>query len=262
MVRQPRCRTSARYYICVALLVTAVVGLRALASFLDVTFRKQAVELKLPLAALDWHKLEPEYRQHLIQPAPLDGETLQNLGTEEYLQVRLLAEGRAARDLTCVATVFITYYTGQPDLVPHVPDECYLAGGYDRVGPTTTETVSVPSVGAPDDRIPVRVLQFQSREGEDRPTVLYFFHANGEYLTTRTQVRWRLARLFESYAYYAKIEVTFANDLGSRSRHPDPEEALEALGPLLRKLMPVLLEDHFAWELVESGSKTAGAEWN
>lgn len=242
--------------------MTAVVGLRALARALDVTFRKQAVELKLPLAALDWHKLEPEYRQHLIQPAPLDGETLQNLGTEEYLQVRLLAEGHSARDLTRVAIVFITYYTGQPDLVPHVPEECYLAGGYDRVGPMITETVYVPGVGAPDDRISVRVLQFQSREGEDQPTVLYFFHANGEYLTTRMGVRWRLARLLESCAYYAKIEVTFTNDRGNlrRRRHPDPEEALKALGPLLRKLMPVLLEDHFAWELVESGLKTAGAE--
>lgn len=248
---------SARYYVCVAILVVSAVTLPLLAELMGAHFRKKPVPLKRSLACLDWVQLEPNYQQHpTVQPGPLNEETVQGLGTEEYLQARLVDTARRPADSARVAMVFITYYTGKPDMVPHVPDECYLAGGYDRVGRPETVRVRVPGVGAPDDRIPVRVLQFQSRVGRKNPTVLYFFHTNGQYKTTRDEVRWVLANPFARYAYYAKVEITFTNDSGGELA--GREKSIEALGPLLQELMPVLFADHFAWDEVTSGQDEAG----
>lgn len=245
-----------RYYVCVGLLVAAAVSMQAVARYFQWNLRKQAVPLKKPLSALDTRKLGPAYRPHPIQPPLLDEENVQALGTSEYLLLRLVDTRRARTDPLCVANVFVTYYTGQPDMVPHVPDECYLAGGYDPAG--TPEDTFVSLSEAPQDRIPVRAVQFQSRDTLNRPTVLYFFHVNGEYRTSRTGVRLRLANLWERHGYYAKIEVTFTDDSldPRRQRFAGKAEALAALGPLLARLMPVLLEDHFAWDVV-TGSQAA-----
>jgi len=251
---------SARFYVCVAILVVSAGGMRMLAEYLGARFRKEALDLKRPLAQLDWDKLAPEYRTHLIQAPPLSEEQTEQLGTPQYLHIRLVDTRRTRTERTAVANVFITYYTGQPDMVPHVPDECYLAGGFDAVGQPEVAELGVPGVGAPHDKLPVRIVEFQSREGRERPTVLYFFHCNGEYKTTRDGVRVRLARLGEKYAYYAKIEVNFTEDPvgGGRARGAEKAEALAAMGPLLRKLMPVLLADHLAWERVAAAA--AGAD--
>jgi len=258
----PRAPASVRFYVCVLLLIVSAVGMHALARFFGWHFRKLPVELKKPLAALDWHKLAPRYKQHPIQPELLDEENVQALGTDMYVQARLVDTQRPALAPTAVARVFITYHTGQPDMVPHVPDECYLAGGYDAVGTPQAFRVSVSGVGAPHDQIPVRVVQFQARAGQDRPTVLYFFHTNGDYETTRLGVRLGLANPLERYAYYAKIEVTFTDNSADprRRRSADVEESLEALAPLLTELMPVLLEEHFAWDRVDSGRYAASDE--
>lgn len=253
---------SLRFYVCVGILLVSAGGMQALARKLGSYFRKEAVPLKKSLQALEWERLAPEYRQHLIQGRPLGEEELQQIGTRDCLSVRLVDPQRARTDPLRVANVLITYHTGQPDMVPHVPDECYLAGGYDPAGRPRTVTVRVPGVGAKDDRIPVRILQFQAREGEDRPTVLYFFHVNGDYMTTRTEVRLRLANLRERYAYYAKIEVSFTDDADNprERRHAGPDESVVAFGRLLRKLMPVLLKDHFAWDQVVSEEIAARVE--
>ena len=249
---------SPRFYVCLALLVSSAIGLPVLARLTGAYFRKKPVPLKTHLAALKLAELEPDYRPHKIQAPPLNDESVQSLGTDEYLQVRLIDTRRTSNDPARVASVFITYYTGKPDMVPHVPDECYLAGGYDRAGWPQSIEVPVPAIGAPNDRVPVRLSQFQSRGGQDRPTVLYFFHCNGEYAATRDGVRLLLANPFTryAYAYYAKIEVTFSGE-GSGVR-AGKNESIQAMAPLLQKLMPVLLADHFAWDRVVSGEIDAG----
>ncbi len=242
---------SLRYYVCLAVLLMSAAGLHMVAAVLGIHFVKAAVPLKRPLSEFDWTKLEPDYRQHLHQPDPLNEETLQKMGTEEYLQMRLWDTRRRPADPARVANILITYYTGQPDLVPHVPEQCFTAAGYDQVGEPETISVSVSGVGAPHDLIPVRMVQFHAREGDDRQTVLYFFHANGQYEASRDGVRTRFAKnLWGRYAYFSKVEVLFTNDPETQRglRQAGPQEAVEAIGPLLRKLMPVLLKDHFAWE--------------
>lgn len=249
---------SARFYTCVLILVVSAAGMQIVAKSLGQYFRKEAVPLKRSLRELDVSLLAPEYRPHLIQPPAMKEEMVQAIGTEEYVQIRLVDTRCAPEDPACVANVFVTYYTGQPDMVPHVPDECWLAGGYDQVGTPETVQVSVRGVGAPNDEIPVRVLEFRSRQRGDTPAVAYFFQTNGEYKTTRNGVRFLMANPFERYAYYAKIEVSFTDDPTNPRQALRPagrEEVVAAMGPLLQKLMPVLLKEHFAWD--ETRPKTA-----
>jgi hypothetical protein len=262
-VAATRRKTPFRFYVCVGILVLAAVSMQSVASYLGGYFRKAAVPLKHPLDALDQHKLLPEYRPHRTQPEPLTHDMLENLGTEEYLQWDLVDEQRERSDPRMLARLFITYYTGQPDMVPHRPKECIAAGGA-TLRDETLITVSVPGSGGRPVDIPVSVLEFdlprrkwglihRRGRGHSRLVVAYFFHTNGRYVTSRTGVRRAVSNLWDRYAYYSKIEVSFTDD--SYRKLADREETIEATGRLLRKLMPVLWEDHYQdWEALKSGA--------
>jgi hypothetical protein len=242
---------SPRFWVCFALLVCSAVGLKTAARGLGWVFRKEAVPLKQPLQFFDARKLAPQYEKNerlTSRLAPMTEDMLETLGTHEYVQIYLTDPQKPAQDPTQVALLFVTYYTGQPDLVPHVPDECWLAGGYDRV---SEETLNIPvsGIGAPDNKVPMRVLEFRARRqsqvsgaGPDVATVAYFFHVNGGYATTRNGVRATMLNPRLRHAYYAKVEVTFLNESSVRAGKP---AAVQALGPLLERVMPVLLRDHF-----------------
>jgi len=81
-----------------------------------------------------------------------------------------------------LAHLFVTYYTGKPDLVPHEPRECWVASGQTLVGERTMDVkVDRPDPGAPGADINVAVLDFESaalgrvRGDPRRTTVLFFF---------------------------------------------------------------------------------------
>jgi hypothetical protein len=255
---------SARFWVCLALLVCCAIGLKTAARGFGWFFRKEAVPLKQPLQFFDARKLAPQYELNQRLTSGLERMTedmLDSLGTHEYVQVYLTDPRKPAADPTQVALLFVTYYTGQPDMVPHVPDECWLAGGYDKV---SEETLPVPvaGVGAPDNKLPVRVLEFRARrqsqlsgQGADMATVAYFFHVNGGYATTRNGVRATMLNPRLRYAYYAKVEVTFLNENSVRA---GKAAAVAALGPLLERLMPVLLRDHFDLSKFPTASQAAG----
>lgn len=253
-------RSNLRFGITVAILLISAASMQATASFLGQYFRKEALPLRKPLAALDRNRLAPEYTLHAVPPAVIPDEVIESLGTREYANLRLVDLSKDRGDPAAVAHLFVTYYTGKPDMVPHVPDECYQAGGYDPLGAVAAELL-VPGAGAEKDKIPVRVLAFGMRgEGllksveaqpERRMYVMYFFHTNGTYVTTRNQVRLRTANLFDKYAYYAKIEVRFTDY--SMQKAADERESIAAAEKLMRKVMPILLEEHFAdWEKLKS----------
>ncbi len=242
-------RPSGRYWVAVAVLAAAAVGGRLLTAF-DVYLQKEAVPLRKPLAQFDVRGLGPRYEKH---PATdrlesMSEDMIDSLGTREFVQffVTDTRAGRSAR--TRVGHVFITYYTGRPDMVPHVPNECYAAGGYDILG-AETRTVVVRGAQAPADAVPVMVVRAlappsrrRSTESTGEIAVTYFFHANGAYVTTRDGVRLKLSNPLQRYAYYAKVEVNFSDE--SLVNNANPEETLAALPPLLEAVLPRLLEDH------------------
>ena len=60
-------------------------------------------------------------------------DTLKALGTKDYIQWILEDTGQAANSPAKEFLLFITYYK-LPDRVPHVPEECWTGGGYQKIG--------------------------------------------------------------------------------------------------------------------------------
>ena len=72
-------------------------------------------------------------------------------------------------------------------------------------------------------------------------------------MTTRTGVRAAVSNLWDRYAYYCKIEISFVND--AMLKRADRAQSVAATEQLLRKLMPVLWDDHFQdWEALKTGA--------
>ena len=241
---------SPRFWAAALILASAAVGVRVLPR-LGIFPQKAAVPLKRPLRQFDVRKLAPRYVRHPVNDTmrPMSEDAIESLGTEEYLQIYVLDTQKAPTDPTRVANLFVTYYTGQPDMVPHVPDECYLAGGYDILGSTMSD-VHVAGSGAPHDEIPVRVMRFvapqRRRVANAAPgevVVMYFFDVNAGYAASRNGVRLWLSNPLARYAYYAKIEVSFTDDALVHTAGADASRA--ALAPLLEAVVPVLRSDHF-----------------
>jgi hypothetical protein len=256
---------SPRFWVCLGVLVCAAVGLKAAAWKLGVVLRKEALPLKQPLQLFDARKLGPDYEldARTFKIEAMSEDMIETLGTRDYLQIYIADRRKPPDDPARVALLFVTYYTGKPDMVPHEPDMCWQAAGYDKVGAETVK-LRVPGIGAPDDELPVRVVQFRAAQqgqfstgGGDVATVIYFFHANGHYALTRNDVRETMSNPFQRTAYYMKVEVTFTSAGGSRAA---ADAALPALGPLLAHVVPVLLNDHLDLQRFASAKAGAGEE--
>ncbi|MBI5866043.1 MAG: hypothetical protein HZB38_16365 [Planctomycetes bacterium] len=256
-VRRARDR---RFHVCLGILVICALGLQASAAFLGAYFHKDALPLKKQLTALDASELLPRYALAPVQPPPLPHETVDNLGTENYIMLELIDRDAKPSDPTYGINVFLSYFTGKPDMVPHNPEDCMKAGGYDLVNKQYM-TIEAPGPSGTPIEIPLAVLDFEPPTGQravlsaglksSRQTVIFFFCTNGGFATTRSGVRWKVANLFDRYAYYCKIEVSFRNQAGQHAGH---QESIDAAGPLLRAVMPLLWKEHFQdWEAVSRG---------
>jgi len=241
---------------CIALLATLAVSFEVLAIWKGIRFRKEPLYLKKPLKELDHDRLRP---YGFVGQVDLPPESVNQLGTEEYISWIMddpfKADGTRA-DLTHDAAwgtpgwrrkvnLFVTYYTGTPDQVPHVPEVCYAGSGHREVGNTVIE-LDVPALGD-GATIPVVVLKFRrdGMHGTSKRIVMYTFHANGEFRPSRTDVRRAVGNPWTRYAYFSKLEVS--TDVGGAYR--TMEQAIEAGKRFLRVVVPVLLEDHWPdWE--------------
>jgi len=174
-----------------------------------------------------------------------NAEILESLGTEDYLQLILedtdLSTPPEARRLL----LFITYYQ-LPDRVPHVPEECYTGGGYQRLR-TDNITFHVRNDSGYSRDVPGRYLVFASiapgllQRLQEFP-VLYFFRVNGRYAGNREAARRALNRnLFSKYAYFSKVELVF-NQTG---RTPTKQQALAVSEKLLAVILPLLEQNHW-----------------
>lgn len=233
---------SGRYYVCLGLLAATALGTHLGASWLEAYFEKLPLPLKAPLYRMEAAALAP-YVLAPAQSPPLSDELVESLGTKEYLDWQLVDPRLQPDDPAYHVRLFITYYTGQPDMVPHEPRECMQAAGWRLVTEDRFELDLVRD-GLPCN-IPVAILGFEpAGVSEDAPRmhVMYFFSANGQYVTTRTGVRRAVAGLWDKYAYYAKLEVAFTD--ASRTRFADAETSRAALRRLAPHLMEVLWRDH------------------
>lgn len=221
-------------------LLLGAVGINAATSALHLFFRKEPLALRSPqgLNALptrigDWIAVPDEH--------PLDADTEHSLNTDKYLfrdyvdlsavstaidRSRVEAEIKAMgslndnevntklnefrrKNLNSVLRLAVTYYTGKVDTVPHVPERCMVADGFQPSKWVTPKWhLGDYSPGNPRD-VTVRFIDFedQTSRGAQNRCVTYFFHANGRYEEDPNEVRRRLQDLRTKYAYFAKIEV-------------------------------------------------------
>ena len=238
LIRQPR------FMIAAGLLLVCAVGFNAAARALH--FRK--VPLKLQVKALDDKQagipavLAGRWAQ-VTDDRALPPEVEKELKTKQYLQ-RMYLDLKAAKkspaewqrmdevsrqelaDMTrraqpeAVIQLHMTYNTGMVDTVAHIPDRCMVADGYE---PTAWDVLPGPA-----DRPAARFRSIRFVEPIRNLTqhVGYLFHCNGGYTDDPIEVRKRLQNLFETFGYYAKIEMMITEFAGgARSDENSQEQA-------------------------------------
>jgi len=209
---------------------------------------------------------------------PLSKEIEDALGTKQYLSWYFLDKRMAhASEVDVrrrnfepgsIIRLHLAYYTGMIDTVPHVPERCNVAGGFNAIGNSFEVPLNIDngeytwdpelevhetfSLLEPVVRTPK--LQFNGRAFTYAPptrpdaaeTVVYFFVANGKYLASPLDVRLEGFNLRDQYAYYFKVQ---AEALGVA----DPDTARQRVEALLTDMMPQILAVLPDWPDVQAG---------
>lgn len=216
---------------------------------------------------------------------PLSKEIEEALGTKKYLSWYYLDKRMASPDQVdvrrrdfpegSVVRLHLAYYTGGIDTVPHVPERCNVAGGFQAIGNSFEvpididngryeynedlqmyETYSLlePVVRTPRLAFDARAFTYAPPNRSDAAeTVVYFFIANGKYLASPLAVRAEGFDLRDRHAYYFKVQ---AEALGVS----DPDEARRRVEALLSDLMPQVLAALPDWSDVQAGRYPAPAQ--
>ncbi|MFA5252474.1 MAG: hypothetical protein WC454_07810 [Phycisphaerae bacterium] len=225
------------FLICAAILAVSGAGMSLAVKGFGIYLKKDPSPLKKSLDLLDETSLAP-YK--VVSKDKIEsGDIVESLGTENYIQW-LLEDLNAPPDSTVrYCSLFITYYE-LPDKVPHVPEECYMGSGFQRLA---SDSVTI-GLGARE--IPVRYLVFTSTSSDywQKTTqfpVLYLFRVNEDYGNSREDVK---------HSYFCKVEWKFFNTgLGAAGRrgnvYPAKEEAVAASQKLLSVILPILEKEHW-----------------
>lgn len=242
------------FVVCLVLMVALSIGYQATIMAQGTKLRKLPVYLRKPLSQLDGTKLSP-YQLIPGGAAEIKPEILDALGTRHYIQWTLEDTSLTdRRNPERIINFFVTYYTDTPGQVPHVPEECYLGGGYQKASEQIVE-VEVPAL---HQTVPFKVLTFERPAfvGRDSQTVMYTFHANGRFAPDRQAVRAILNNPKDSHSYFSKLEISF----GSADAVPSTERALAAGRRFLAKAVPVLVNEHWPdWSAVEKAESKGEA---
>ncbi|MFH0982082.1 MAG: exosortase-associated EpsI family protein [Planctomycetota bacterium] len=233
------------FILCVLVLTAAALGRVALIRWVKVVTHKEPIALRKPLAALDKAGLGP---YQFVRANQLTAAVEEAVGTEAYLDWHLIDTSvKRLKDPRRFVRLFITYYTGGPNLAPHTPDVCYIGGGYQAKQAHADLEIDVPALG---ESVPIRVCTFTKTAilGRDEPTVIYTFNANGEFKSTGIGVRNVTHRIRDRYAYYSKVEISFGGEQ-SQPRNLSREESVEAAAKLFNTVLPLLVTQHWPdWE--------------
>jgi hypothetical protein len=231
------------FLICVAVLTTAGAGMSIAIKSFGVYLKKEPLPLKKSFDLMDESDLA-SYK--VISKYKIENdEIITSLGTEDYIQ--WILEDTEAADKSNVEKfmLFITYYR-LPDRVPHVPEECYAGGGFQRLA-SDSVTLEINNNAGVKRKLGGKYLVFGStkadpwRKGEKFP-VLYLFKVNGEYAASREEARIALNKnLFRKYSYFCKVELVFNQTLIP----PNKEQVIKAGEKLLSVILPVLETKHW-----------------
>ncbi len=258
-----------------ATLAVSGVGFRYAVRAANAYLAKQPVPLRKPLTSIP-QQIGPWVAQG--GDLKLTAEVEEALGTQHYFDRVYVREGDSMG-----VNVHIVYYTGLIDAVPHVPDRCFVAGGWaparppdnldlplDRSGwsldrehlnlrtgepyPLVTYrhrvTDEAITVRMPVGGFELRTTEFRKADRPDRRIYAgYFFIANGETTPWPERVRSFAFDLKTRYAYYAKVQFTTEVPEDYESR-----KFTEMVSDLLAPLLPELMDCLPDWAEVEAAS--------
>ena len=230
------------FLICAAVLATAGAGMSVAVKSFGVYLKKEPLPLKKSLELLDENDLAPYevISKHKIE----NEEIVKALGTDDYIQWVLEDRDAAVSSPVKKFMLFITYYR-LPDRVPHVPEECYAGGGFQRLV-FDGVTLEINNNTGFDKKIRGKYLVFGSTKaslgyGGGKFPVLYLFNVNGDYAGSREEARIALNKnLFRKYSYFCKVELVF-NQI---SLAPSKEQVIKAGEKLLAVILPILETEH------------------
>ena len=246
------------FVISVVILAVVALGLPVATRYMQVVLTKDPIPLRKPLSKLNKMDLGPYQfvSQVDLPPAMIDA-----LGTEEYIY--WILEDRDypsdSPDPRRMATLAVTYYTGDPDPVPHVPEICFRGSGYTELE-QETRVFEIESMG--DVEVPVRVTSFVKSGIFDRDTmtVAYTFHCNNQFAGSRNTVRTLLSDPRQSRAYFSKVEVSFGSEI-SIPRFPSREDVIASAEKLFSHVLPLLMREHWpSWDVEAEISESSAAE--
>jgi len=204
-------------------------------------------------AAVGEIELAPEVFEVEIKPEILD-----SLGTDQYLQWILYDHSNPdPNDPARYLSLFVTYYTGARDQIPHVPEECYIGGGGYHIIDEWFVDVPLPALG-PDETVRVKVLEFDRARfiAHGSRIVMYLFHTNGRFCPDRMCTRMALGNPSDRHAYFSKVELTF----GTSQVLPTRAQAVAAGKRFMQVVLPVLVSDHWPdWEAVKRTERSSVA---
>ena len=237
------------FLVCVTVLAVAGISKDAVMKYFDIILQKERIDLKKPFAEMDELQLAP-YK--VVQQRRIENrDVLEELGTDEYIEWVLEDSEADEHSPVRYCSLFLTYYTGNPDPVPHVPEECYLGSGNVR---EIAETVSLSCSMASDQtrKIDVRHLVFKPRnvsiwQSAPKFSVMYLFRVNGLYAAGRNEVRAIMAsNLLGRYSYYSKVEWNFFGlGYGNVKTRGSRDEVIDASEKLMSVVVPLLENDHW-----------------
>ncbi len=230
------------FVICTLVLALAAGGMSLVEKRFDLALKKEPLPLRHSLDTLDEAALAPY--QVVAKLKIANEEILVSLGTTDYIQWVLEDPCEPSDSPVRRVMLFVTYYA-LPDRVPHVPEECYTGGGYQRLE-TDDVRLRVDDVNGHEE-IPGRCLRFKASgtnlmRGAPEFPVLYFFRVNGQYAGNREQARIALNRnIFSRFSYFCKVELVFNQAFAA----PTKAEAISASERMLGKILPLLEQIHW-----------------
>ncbi|MEM6333511.1 MAG: exosortase/archaeosortase family protein [Planctomycetota bacterium] len=251
----------------------ALLGSMATAQFTTLaTLDARLVKLPVPLRHHLFMLPNQVGAWEMVRDEPaLSKDIIDELGTEDYL-TRIYADTQAEPNAPgAFVSLHMAYYTGTPDTVPHVPERCFVGGGFLAVASPDvvpvaldspmyfTETlddgtsrVVAPSalakqeVTLPAKNFDVTLFQWQGGPEEPVSTVIYFFIANNRALATPDAVRAHGFSIQEKYSYYHKVEMRW-------HRVADPDEAVRLTENFLADALPEIMACLPDWQDVREG---------
>jgi len=240
------------FLVVAGILLLSAVSLNAATQFLQLYFQKLPVEMRRPISTIP-DRIGPWVQLSKDQPLPPDieatlqtkqyvsrayvdtrvvgGDVIKAVENKTFEEREHIIEAIRMQHPLAVLRLHTTYYTGMVDTVAHVPDRCYVAGGYEPTDTTPHKWESVSKrIGRPFAS-PFMTFEDQTGIRDTRKlNVTYMFHANGNYCDNANLVRLALQNLQTRYAYYAKIELMVVSE--------DREGSAKVMDGFLGDLLP------------------------